>query len=128
MAHPEIHSASSVKKFGGKIQDYIEIHQWFDDSKAYLADMRHRAMKHHAAGIYECERVFGNSIINSDGKTVFTRYIGEQHVTEDLGFIPTLEDWFECMELQDWMMNADPRVKKLNRGKRLPKSIEVSND
>jgi hypothetical protein len=121
MSHPEIHSKNSVRKFGGSIEDYLPIHHWFDDSKAYLSDMRHRALKHHTAGIFECEKIFGKSFINSEGKTVYTRYVGEQHVIEDLGFIPTLEDWFENMEMQDWMMNRDKRV--INIGKKIPKSI-----
>lgn len=89
-----------------------------------MSDMRHRSLKHHSAGIYEAERVFGNSIINSDGKEVFVRYIGEQHVIEDLGFIPSLEDWFENMEMQKWMMSRDMRIHKANKAKdRLPKSL-----
>jgi hypothetical protein len=121
MSHPEIHAKNSVRKFGGYIEDYLPMHHWFDDSKSHMGDMRHRALKHHAAGIYECEVVFGKSFVNSEGKTVYTRYIGEQHVIEDLGFIPTLEDWFENMEMQDWMMNRDKRV--INIGKKMPKSI-----
>ena len=35
MAHPELHSKSSVRKWGGKIQDYIDIHHWFDDTKSW---------------------------------------------------------------------------------------------
>jgi hypothetical protein len=122
MSHPEIHAKNSVRKFGGSIEDYLEIHYWFDDSKSHMSDMRHRALKHHTVGIFECEKLFGKSFINSDGKTVYTRYVGEQHVIEDIGFIPTLEDWFENMEMQDWMMNRDKRVIKI--GKKIPKSFE----
>lgn len=106
------------------MEDYLAIHEYFDDSKSHMSDMRHRALKHHSAGIYEAERVFGNSIINSDGKEVFVRYIGEQHVIEDLGFIPTLADWFDNMEMQKWMMSRDMRIHKANKAKdRLPKSL-----
>jgi hypothetical protein len=121
MSHPHIHAKSSVKLFGGKPEDYIELHNWFDDSKAFLGDMRHRALKHHTAGIYEAERLFGEKFTNSDGKIVYTRYVGEQHVREDMGFLPTLEDWFENMELQDWMMNRDRRIREFGKG--LPKSL-----
>lgn len=69
--------------------------------------MRHRALKHHTAGIYEAERLFGETFTNSDGKIVYTRYVGEQHVIEDMSFLPTLADWFDNMQLQDWMMNRD---------------------
>jgi len=89
-----------------------------------MSDMRHRALRHHSAGIYEAERIFGESIINSDGKEVYVRYIGEQHVIEDLGFIPTLEDWFLNMEMQKWMMSRDMRIHKANKAKeKLPKSL-----
>lgn len=121
MSHPHIHAKSSVKLFGGVPEDYMEIHNWFDDSKAFLGDMRHRALKHHTAGIYEAEKLFGEKFTNSDGKIVYTRYVGEQHVREDMGFLPTLEDWFENMELQDWMMNRDRRIREFGKG--LPKSL-----
>lgn len=123
MSHPQIHAKSSVKLFGGRVEDYEEIHNWFDDSKAYLGDMRHRALKHHTAGIFEAEKLFGKSFLNSDGKTVYTRYVGEQHVIEDMGFLPSLEDWFENMELQDWMMNRDKRVRDF--GKKLPRTLRA---
>ncbi len=36
MAHPLQHSKSSVKKWGGKVEDYIEIHNWFDETKSWI--------------------------------------------------------------------------------------------
>jgi hypothetical protein len=30
MAHPYHHSLSSVKKWGGAVDDYLPIHNWFD--------------------------------------------------------------------------------------------------
>lgn len=130
MSHPMVHAKSSARKFGGKPEDYLEIHEWFDQSKEMMADMRHRALRHHSAGIYECERIFGTTFANSDGKDVYTRYVGEQHVMEDLGFIPTLEDWFENMEMRDWMMSRDKRIHKFNKLNRdkLPKSMSFLED
>ncbi len=100
---PIIHAENSVKKYGGRVEDYLHIHQWFDDTKAHLADHRHRALKHHTQGIFEAERVFGSTFVNFDSKTVSTRDIGEDHVFEDLGFIPTVQDWLRQMSLQPWM-------------------------
>jgi hypothetical protein len=34
MAHPLRHAESSARKFGGKPEDYLAIHNWFDESKA----------------------------------------------------------------------------------------------
>ena len=54
--------------------------------------------RHHSEGIFECEKVFGNSFINSDGKTVYTRYVAEQHVKEDCNnYIPTAKEWVDMI-------------------------------
>lgn len=80
MAHPIEHAKSSARRFGGVPEDYVAVHCWFDESKSQLADFRHRALRHHADGIFQAERLFGITIKNSDGKDVPVRYIGEQHV------------------------------------------------
>jgi hypothetical protein len=67
-------------------------HDFFVESKAFVADFRHRALRHHAEGIFMAERIFGSTILNSDGKAVPVRYIGEQHVREDLGRIPSFQE------------------------------------
>lgn len=48
MAHPAEHAQSSARKFGGTPEDYLAIHRWFDESKAFFPDFRHRALRHHA--------------------------------------------------------------------------------
>ncbi len=70
MAHPLKHAESSAKKFGGQAEDYLAVHQWFDESKAFFADFRHRALRHHAEGIFLSERIFGVTITNSEGNQV----------------------------------------------------------
>ena len=103
MSHPYHHSLSSVKKFGGQWRDYMSIHNWFDATKAHFPDMRHRALRHHSEGIFWCEQVFGYVITNSDGKEVPTRAIAEQHIKEDIGFIPTIADYLKEMNQAGWM-------------------------
>jgi hypothetical protein len=117
MAHPYHHALSSVQKWGGCAEDYQPIHDWFDASKAHLADFRHRALRHHSEGIFEAERVFGVTIVNSSGRSVPVRYIGEQHVKEDLGKIPTLADWLLNIQPQGWM---------LGRGRNLEHELETN--
>ena len=97
MSHPLHHAISSAKKHGGTYEDYLAIHQWFDDTKMHYPDMRHRALRHHAEGIFWCENHFGVFITLANGKKVPTRVIGEQHVKEDLGFIPTIKDYLDNM-------------------------------
>jgi len=103
MAHPLKHAQSSAQKFGGKPEDYLAIHNWFDESKAFFADFRHRALRHHAEGIFLCERIYGVSIVNSDGARVPVRYVAEQHIKEDLGRIPTAQDWLSQIHPLPWM-------------------------
>src|SRR3546814_11263263 len=50
MGHCYHHALSSVKKWGGTAEDYLPLHQWFDESKAITADFRHRALRPHAEG------------------------------------------------------------------------------
>ena len=52
MAHPYHHALSSVKKWGGTVEDFLAVHSWFDQSKEITADFRHRALRHHAEGIF----------------------------------------------------------------------------
>lgn len=111
--NPWYHAVSSVKKFGGIPEDYLVIHEWFDASKAHFADFRHRALRHHSAGIYECQEKFGTTITNSTGKQVPVRAIGEQHVREDCGFIPTVADWLRHIEPQPWMQKVAMKSKQL---------------
>ncbi|MEL7362363.1 MAG: hypothetical protein AAFN13_09840 [Bacteroidota bacterium] len=103
MAHPYHHAVRSTRLFGGEPEDYLDIHAWFDESKAHLADVRHRALRHHSEGIFLCERLFGVTLVNSEGRTVPVRLIGEQHVKDDLGWIPTVKDWLQHLTMQPWM-------------------------
>jgi hypothetical protein len=109
MANAHIHSKSSVRRFGGQIDDYLTIHMKMDCSKAYISDNRHRALTHNAFWIHEVMiPIFGYTIKNSDDKDVSVKDLCEQHILEDFGmrFIPTAQDYLEHMEFQDWMQNG----------------------
>jgi len=113
MANPYHHAVSSVKKWGGVVEDYLHIHHWFDESKAYHSDFRHRALRHHAQGIFECEKLFGKTLTLSTGKVLPLRWVAEQHVTEDCGYIPTLSDWLGAISAQPWMHKSRKLSKEL---------------
>jgi hypothetical protein len=104
MSHPLDHAKSSALRHGGVPEDYLELHAWFDASKEHLANFRHRALRHHSQGIFEAERVFGPTITNTEGKAIPTRVLGEQHVREDCGRIPTLADWLGKIPGERWMV------------------------
>lgn len=104
MTHPVFHAESSVRRFGGKAEDYIPIHEWLDASKQEFCDFRHRALRHHSLGVYECERAFGQTITNSDGRIVPVRYIAERHIQEDCGgIVPSVSDWLSRIQPEMWM-------------------------
>lgn len=104
MSNPYYHSESSARLFGGRAADYQKIHDWLDATKETFGDFRHRALRHHAQGIFECERVFGKTIKNSKGTRVPVRLIAEQHVKEDCGGrIPSVQDWLSHIKPQAWM-------------------------
>lgn len=106
MASAIIHAASSAKRWGGVAEDYLAIHQWFDATKEHLGDFRHRALRHHATGVVEAEAKFGTTLLLSSGRRIPTRWVAEQHLIEDFGFIPTLHDWLSQIQPAPWMTRA----------------------
>jgi hypothetical protein len=103
--HPYHHATSSARKHGGRPEDYLDLHNWFDVSKQYFCDFRHRAVRHHSVGIFEAERIFGSVIVNSDGQSIPTRILAEQHVREDCGRVPSLADWLKTIRGERWMLS-----------------------
>ena len=97
---PLQHSHKTVRKFGGHYEDYMEIHNFLDQTKAHVPDMRHRLILHNSFGIYLCEQMFGDVLVNSDDTPVSVRAIAETHILDDMGFIPTLSKCLEDVELK----------------------------
>lgn len=97
-----IHSKISVRKRGGKIEDYLPIHDFIDSTKELCSDNRHRIL-HTMWGIKRViVPIFGHTIINSDNKEVNVKDLCEQdHILPDYQnrFIPTLSDFVETMDL-----------------------------
>ena len=91
------HAMSSVKKWGGIPEDYLHIHEWFDQYKSQNWHFSHRMILHHTGGIELSEQVFGPLLEISTGKDVPIRWIGEQHMKEDFGFVPTPRDWMQAI-------------------------------
>ena len=117
---PYLHGKISVSKWGGKTEDYQAIHDWLDAPKKSFPDMRHRAILHNSFGIYLCEERFGINITNSDGKLVSVRDIAEQHVIDDMGRIPTLQDYLEGMPFYDWLGGPPRKTRKIKVGDNVP--------
>jgi hypothetical protein len=91
-----LHAEISVKKRGGKIEDYLPVHDFMDSTKELCSDNRHRIL-HTMWGIKRVVvPIFGHSFQNSAGKIVNVKDICEQdHILPDYRnrFIPTLSDF-----------------------------------
>ena len=108
---PLLHAKISAKKHGGQYSDYLDIHSWFDQTKAHVADMRHRAILHNSFGIYLCSQVFGEVRTNSDGKEYSVRDVAEDHVIEDIGIIPPLTQVIEAINIDHLQWLGGPTRK-----------------
>ena len=109
MANPLIHAKSSVKRWGGKVQDYLPIHELLDDPKVTMNNNTARCLTHNTWFVYRIiPLVFGHNIQNSDGRSVDTVDIAMLHVAEDfrMKFVPTPQDYLRHLSLQPWMNNA----------------------
>ena len=112
MADAYHHALSSARKFGGTFDDYIDVHKFFDQTKNHYASPRHRAVLHSSFGIGLAISTFGPTIERRDGKEIPTRYIAEQHVLEDCGFIPSIQDWLAQLPLEEWMQKGPRQLSR----------------
>jgi hypothetical protein len=103
---PWHHALSSAKKYKGEPEDYIELHNWFDETKALTGDWTHRALRHHAQGVQLAIERFGHVI--GPNKTP-TKLVAEQHIMEDCGRIPTAQDWLKPLahHPEPWMLKVE---------------------
>jgi hypothetical protein len=114
MADSYHHALSSARKYGGMPEDFLPAHQFLDSSKFATCDFRHRVAFHHSVGIDLCVRIIGPTITTSSGRQIPTRWIAEQHVKEDFGWIPSLEHWIRAIKPEPWMGRV-PRIPYLHQ-------------
>lgn len=107
------HALSSARKWGGKPDDYIDIHEFIDSSKKIIGDVRHRSLYHHTEGVWLCQRIFGRTI-QIGHKQVPVRLIAERHILEDLGWLPSPADYIGGMPIQRWMGGAKTKTVPLS--------------
>jgi len=121
--NPLIHSKSSVRRWGGKVEDYMPLHQLLDSPKCTMNNNTSRFLTHNTWFAYEIiPKIFGYNIINSDGKSVDTVDIAMLHILEDYKkFVPTPQDFLKHMEVQGWMNNG---VKPLDN----PEAYKIAED
>lgn len=125
MAQSVIHAQASARHFGGVPDDYIAVHEWIDQFKKLVGDITHRQYLHNTAGPWMAQEVFGRTITNSDGKQISVRDICENHVVEDLGWLPSPADWSACLTCKVWM--GGRRNKFIGREELLNQSLPHPN-
>lgn len=109
MSNPLIHAKSSVKRWGGSVEDYLPIHKDLDEIKGAGHNLTARLITHNGYYCYNViPKIFGYDIINSDGKRVDTVDIALMHVAEDYRMkgIPSVQDIVQHIEIQEWMING----------------------
>lgn len=102
MSHYHYHCVSSANAFGGQPEDYAELHRWMDRSRGSTSKILHRMLSHHTQGIADAIERFGDTITNSNGRKVPVSLLAEQHIREDLGFVPTLDHYIELLRCPRW--------------------------
>jgi hypothetical protein len=127
MANSYHHSVSSARRFGGAPKDYQPIHDFLDSTKSCWADPRHRAILHNTFGCFLVERIFGHLITLEGGKQVPTRLVAEQHLREDTGHVPSIQDWLSALPMNDWMLRgAQPLSRELDDELALAHVLEIN--
>ena len=109
MAIPYIHAQASVKRYGGVPEDYLDIHELMDSSKAAYPTNAHRILTHNSWFVVTIlPKVFGHRRQNSEGKWYNVKDVGEFHIPEDyrMKFIPSVQDYIEDMGTPSWINNA----------------------
>lgn len=111
------HAQSSARKWGGDPEIYLPVHEFIDSSKQVIGDVRHRSLYHHTTGVWLCQRIFGVTLDVPKARTtvkVPVRLIAEQHVLEDLGWLPSPADYIDGMPIKPWMSGAQRKTVPLS--------------
>lgn len=107
-----LHAKSAAHKWGGIPEDYIRIEEFIDGTKRAFGDIRHRAILHNTYGIWLAQELFGRTVdikVEDRTRQVTVREIAELHILEDLGYLPTLDDWLKNMNIKVWMSGSQRR-------------------
>jgi len=106
------HAQSAARKWGGSPSDYLPIEEFIDSSKKVIGDVRHRALYHHTLGVWLCQEIFGPTLVIAGEhavKEIPVRLIAEQHILEDLGWLPSPADYLKNMPIEVWMSGSQRR-------------------
>jgi len=106
---PFLHAELSAKRFGGTPEEYLDIHELMDSSKACFPNNGHRVLTHNSWFVVTIlPKVFGDMRTNSAGRRYSVKDVGEYHILEDfkMRFIPSPQDYLQHLVIQKWMNNG----------------------
>lgn len=112
---PYDHAEASARKFGGIWEDYIEVHEWFDQFRASVPSPAHRMFLHNTIGVLICEQVFGKFLQNSDGTRHAIRDIAESHIIQDVGIVRSPQDWLNNVDDLEFMKPFAAKLEQLEK-------------
>lgn len=99
-----MHCRISQQRWGGKVEDYLPLHDLIDSTKSLCSDGRHRIL-HTLWGVNNViVPIVGHTLINSDGKAINVKDLCERdHLLVDYNkrFIPTLGDFVDAINEAD---------------------------
>jgi hypothetical protein len=113
------HAMSSARRWGGTPETYLPIHEKIDSSKRIIGDVRHRSLYHHTEGVWLMQEIFGTTLTvpKKSGRgthEVPVRLIAEQHILEDLGWLPSPADYIDGMPVKKWMSGSQRKTVPLS--------------
>lgn len=97
---PLEHAQRSAKRYGGTTADYLDIHEFLDQTKAAHPDMRHRAILHNSMGTFIVSQAFGE-IRKVGDREVSVRQIAEDHIVEDMGRLPSVSEFISLIPIEE---------------------------
>lgn len=104
MHDPLARARTSVKVFGGTIEDTLELHQWLD--KRCLEDEGYGFWRHHAWGLFEAEAHFGVTV-RVGGRPLGVRTVLERHLRDEFRRLPSAQDWLSHLKIESWMAQPE---------------------
>jgi hypothetical protein len=107
-------SRRKINDFAGSTQETTL--SAFPDHPRHLSARHSFQLGMNAEGIFMAETIFGHTLTLSTGRVIPTRWVGEQHVREDLGFIPSFADWVKAIRPEPWMGRAQKLEDSLEAG------------
>lgn len=105
---PLQHARITARRYGGRWQDWIAIHDWIDRSKMIFPSMQHRMFLHSDFGEWLTVKIHGETLKTTDETVVSTRDLFRDHQIEDLGRVVSLAEWLREIDTVYWMRRRQP--------------------